>query len=314
MKEKKVIRHPAGELIDFETVFIENPEIEGVPQRTGRFERLDYTTDVYEDGKTYPKYCYVYLPWGYDPEDKEKRYNVLYYQHGNTCEPELFVGEYQSRFDKLFEAQEIEPCLIVCTTYYFDLEKDRDERKKTGSVPAGDGQWKGIKGNFYLEVIRNIIPAVELKYNTYLTSGSDASIRATRDHRAFSGYSRGSGTTWCMFHHILPYFRWFAPMSCHCTAGKIVFDPLTMEEVIDYLQEPVRKNPELPFFIFATNGGPEDVQKMNEQMKVITKLPEFSYGKDPRVNNIYYSVSDFPHTDLLVPYYYFNSLQTLFKA
>ena len=96
MKEKKVIRHPAGELIDFETVFIENPEIEGVPQRTGRFERLDYTTDVYEDGKTYPKYCYVYLPWGYDPEDKEKAECIIAKnRHGETRDIQLgFKGEY----------------------------------------------------------------------------------------------------------------------------------------------------------------------------------------------------------------------------
>ena len=60
----------------------ENPLLRtGVPTKKGTIERVDYTTSVYEDGKVYPKYCYVYLPYGYDAEDKFKKYNVLYYQH-----------------------------------------------------------------------------------------------------------------------------------------------------------------------------------------------------------------------------------------
>ena len=52
---KTIITKPC-EIIDFETVFIENPAISGnpAPKRVGRVERVDYTTDVYEDGVTYP--------------------------------------------------------------------------------------------------------------------------------------------------------------------------------------------------------------------------------------------------------------------
>ena len=74
---RKVITAP-GEVIDFETVFEENPLLRtGVPAKKGTIERVDYTTDVYEDGKTYPKYCYVYLPYCYDAADKTRKYNVL---------------------------------------------------------------------------------------------------------------------------------------------------------------------------------------------------------------------------------------------
>ena len=51
---------------------------------------LDYTTDVYEDGVTYEKWCRVYLPYGYDPEDTSKKYNVIYFQHGNNGSPNEF--------------------------------------------------------------------------------------------------------------------------------------------------------------------------------------------------------------------------------
>lgn len=52
---------------------------------------------------------------------------------------------------------------------------------------------------------------------------------------------------------------------------------------------------------------------MNDQLLYLTRLPEFRYGKDPARHNIYLGVSDFWHSDLLVPYYYRNSLKVLFK-
>ena len=67
---RKVITKP-GEVIPFGTVFEENPLLRtGVPERMGTVERIEYDTDVYENGKTYHKYAYAYLPWCYDPEDK----------------------------------------------------------------------------------------------------------------------------------------------------------------------------------------------------------------------------------------------------
>ncbi|MBQ3864895.1 MAG: hypothetical protein II781_03550, partial [Clostridia bacterium] len=216
--------------------------------------------------------------------------------------------------DMLFDSGEIEPCIIVSTTYYFDPMGDAAERLITGRVPAGDGGWEGIPGNFFTEVVEDIIPAVETKYNTYLTDGSAEAIRASRDHRAFSGYSRGAVMTWRMFRHAFEYFRWFAPMSCITMGDKKHGSSITPEEAAAFVSEAVQEHPELPFFIYGTNGGPEDVVEMNRQMDAITKAPGFSYGTDPAKNNIYYSVSDFYHTDYLVPYYYWNSLKVLFKS
>ena len=52
---------------------------------------------------------------------------------------------------------------------------------------------------------------------------------------------------------------------------------------------------------------------MNDQMKVLVKAPGFSYGPDPKKNNIFFGISEFYHSDLLVPYYYWNTLKVLFK-
>ena len=45
----------------------------------------------------------------------------------------------------------------------------------------------------------------------------------------------------------------------------------------------------------------------------ITDQDCFSYGTDPKKNNILYSLSDYYHTDYLVPYYFWNYLKILFK-
>ena len=317
MSEKKWIIRPAGEVISRETRFELDPAIEeGVPSRRGRMVRVDYTTDVYEYGVTYPKYCNVYLPWCYDENDASRKYNVLYYQHGNTCDPELFnTPETIVRFDNLFDSDEIEPCIIVCTTYYFDPARDAVIRKKTGGAQAGDNYYTGNPANFYREVVESIIPAVETRFHTYLTGTSREELIASRDHRAFSGYSRGAACTWYMIHNAFEYFRWYAPMSCMTTAGQDIHAELTDEQVTDYITYLIRRKKDLPFFIYATNGDPEkDVKRMNPQIEALLKLDCFSYGTDPVKNNLYFAVSGFHHTDLLVPYYYRNSLKVLFKA
>ncbi len=320
---RKVVFKP-GELLDYESVFEDNQFLRtGVPSKKGKVERLDYTTDVYEDGKTYKKTAYVYLPYGYDPDNKDKKYNVLYFQHGNTCEPAMFaIGGNKPMFDMLFESGENDPCIIVFITYYFDPMRDADARIHGGHAPAGDGWWPGIPGNYYKEIVKDIIPAVELKYNTYLTCGCDECVKATRDHRAFAGYSRGTAWTWRMFHYAFPYFRWWCPtsggISCDYSApmppGSGPFRQIPEEEILEYVKAPIRENPGLPFFIFAASGGPRDGAGMRKQIKLLTEQPEFSYGLDPKVNNLYYSLSDYYHTDYLIPYYFWNSLKVIFKG
>ena len=60
-------------IADFDVVFELLPEAYNATESAhpGTVERLHYTTAVYEDGVTYEKYCTVYLPYGYDPENKE---------------------------------------------------------------------------------------------------------------------------------------------------------------------------------------------------------------------------------------------------
>lgn len=331
-----------GEFIDFETTFTEHPDLrcdvktffetypadvepyikesmacavpQHVPAHEGRIERIDYTTSVYEDGITYNKFCNVYLPWCYDPADREKRYNVIYFQHGNTGDPGFFAYPIMKQLlDDLFEMEKITPCICVFTTYYFDVTKDVETRRKTGRVPAGDGGWPGIKGNFYREVVEDIIPAVELKYNTYLTDSSDDAKKATRDHRVFSGYSRGSSCTWYMFHHSFEYFRWYMPMSCPITAGRHVREEIPEDVILDYLRQPVLEHKDLPFYIYASCGVKNDISRMITQMRYVTKAPGFSFGLHPeKGDNIYFALTKYWHGEFFVPQLFYNALPVIF--
>lgn len=68
-----------GEYTNEGTTFVLYGKLNSHTGRKGTIEHVDYTTDVYEDGVTYSKYCNVYLPYGYDANDIETKYNVLYY-------------------------------------------------------------------------------------------------------------------------------------------------------------------------------------------------------------------------------------------
>ena len=132
-------------------------------------------------------------------------------------------------------------------------------------------------------------------------SGSDSDIRAAWDRRGFSGYSRGCVCTWYILHHDFEYFRYYAPMSCMTTAGRKINEEITHQQVADYLTAPMKARPDLPFCIYASDGYPNNVQAMIDQLRYVTRDPVFSYGQDPQKNNFFFAVSDFPHKRSLLP-------------
>ena len=58
MNEFRRIVTAPGEVIPWGTEFEENTRLRtGVPEKTGRVERVEYDTAVYENGITYHKYA-----------------------------------------------------------------------------------------------------------------------------------------------------------------------------------------------------------------------------------------------------------------
>ena len=85
------------------------------------------------------------------------------------------------------------------------------------------------------------------------------------------------------------------------------------EDDYQYLKEAIDAHPELDYYILAASGGPEDAAGMRTLLRYLTDQKDvFSYGKDPSVNNIYYTCSDLSHNMLYMPYYLYEARDIIF--
>ena len=297
-------------------------------EHQGTIDRLYYTTDAYDDGVEYKKYVTVYLPYGYDPDDKDTKYNVLYFQHGHQQHPNQLWDRPTQEFnpkrmvDNFFDPdhQAMEPFIIISPSYYFDVKK-KTQFIADGNMPAGDGRTEGIPGNYYREIVEDLIPQIESQYNVYCEDFSEEGIKASRDHRAFTGFSRGSMCTWYVMYHDFEYFKYWMPMSGPITIeGAQLGDEsrsLTPEEedACTYIMDAINAHPDLDFFVFATSGGPDDGagQMMVPQMQEFYQHPEvFSFGTDPEENNFYFTLTEFLHMDSVMPFNWYAAKDILF--
>ena len=166
---------------------------------------LTYAAHKYFGGEgTYEKNAYVYLPAGYDENDTQKKYNVVYLMHGGGASEMLWFvwgaengsTETKNLFDHMIANGDMEPCIICTPTYNMEGAKDETESSL----------------NFYRELVQDLIPAVEGKYHTYAESLDAEGIRASRDHRAYGGFSMGAASTWAVFANAMDAARYYLPM------------------------------------------------------------------------------------------------------
>ena len=101
----------------------------------GTLERFYYDTNTYDDeARDMEKFAIVYLPYGYDPDDAETRYNVLYLMHGASGSESSYFGTpeepYDDKFllDSMIAQGDMDPMIVVCVSYYPDnIEQDNDD-------------------------------------------------------------------------------------------------------------------------------------------------------------------------------------------
>ena len=141
-------------------------------------------TDILVD-----KEMLVYLPYGYDGTQSM---NVLYLMHGGGENEKYWLSEERmgkgtlALLDKMVDNGEMAPTIIVCPTFY-SFEGDGE------NYVFASGAWPMY---FWEELRNDIIPLVETTYNTYAGGDvSEESLKASRDHRAFAGFSMGSATS-----------------------------------------------------------------------------------------------------------------------
>ena len=177
------------------TAYTDDGTFEAVPAEykkaaaeQGQIVSLMYTTSTYYQEETWPnnhpdaadftpyaqrqdqvleKILYIYLPYGYDPED-DTRYNVLYHMHGTTCDGTTLIkgegkeSETKNLLDNMIQNGDIEPMIVVFPTWYNGLDLDEENPDY-------------LISHFGTELERDIMPAVESAFKTYAELDSSMS-------------------------------------------------------------------------------------------------------------------------------------------
>ena len=224
----------------------------------GTVTRLDYESEDYvRGGGTVTKTAYVYTPYGYDEGDHETRYDIIYLMHGWGGH----AGEYfeypgtKNMYDNLIANGDMKPTIIVSATFY----------NPNSGTDFGNSEQEFRA--FHKDFENHLMPAVEGKYHTYAESTSDEDLKASRDHRAFGGFSLGAVTTWLEFCHDYDYIRYFLPMSgsswYYGTYGNF-----QIQKNVDYIEHLVKDNEldERGYFIYHAVGTQDAVRSQTIDM------------------------------------------------
>ena len=216
-------------------------EYKDAAEHPGTLNRLVYETwesFTYEaHTQRLTKEAWVYLPYGYS---EEQQYNVFYLSHGGWSNETTIMGTdqnptyFKNVIDHAIEDGKMQPMILVFPTYNNTSESD-----------SGDYSLAlQLTDQFHQELVNDLIPTVESRYSTYAEDVTPESLKASRSHRGFGGFSMGSVNTGCTFRYCLDYFRYFMPMSGSYTADG------------DFMEEIVREQGYGPedFFIFAASG------------------------------------------------------------
>ena len=275
----------------------------------GSVVKFTYKAKLYDTEEIINKYCYVYLPYGYD-QNANKRYDILYFMHGGGSSAEKFLGGNDSislnrkTLDHMIQEKLIKPMIVVTPTFY------RNDIREDSLQNLGN-----LVKIFPRELTEDLMPAVEGQFRTYAKNTTPEGLMASRSHRAFSGFSMGSVTTWWVFHQALDYFQYFFPLSGDSWVVQILGGSQAPEATAEKLAAPLKENKQ-DFFVFALTGS-EDMaeESLTPQVEAMKKLPEFNMQEDFRQGNFYYSVlpGGKHESSTFAPHYLYTALPEFFK-
>ena len=172
----------------------------------GTIQEITYE-QAYE-GVTYEKEALVYVPPTYTPGVPA---NIVYLTHGWWGSADGLAEGAAPIVDQLTSEGAIAPTLVVFATYYPDRSFATDDYEDDYA----------LNRFFATTEIDTLIAAVESRYTTYARGDtSDESLRASRRHRAFGGFSMGATTTWDVFALRPQYFYGYMPMAGESWIGR----------------------------------------------------------------------------------------------
>lgn len=220
------------------------------------------------------KRAVVYLPYNYDPK---QQYNVFYLMHGGWSNETTYLGipgkpsTFKNVIDNAVETKTMAPMIIVCPTYNNTSVRDSSDYSMAVELTARYPQ----------ELVNDLIPAVEGTFSTFAASTDRIDLRASRDHRAFGGFSMGSVATWQVFAQCLDVFRYFFPSSGNLTADGKKMAKLVKDQGF---------GPE-DFFIFAASGTHDFAYPaFSEQIQNMSKEDLFQTVSNEQEGNLCYRI------------------------
>lgn len=215
-----------------------------VCDKPGSVSAFSYSTAVSGQTRTRKK-AQVYLPYGYDPNDPDTRYNVVFFIHGadgaaaDFTERTLRVGGKKIRmrdiYDNMIQEGLCEPFIAVGVTYYL--------RGEDGLVDPGYSQMTR-------ELREVLVPTVVDRYKTYAEDGSAEAVSAARQHFGLAGLSNGALYTLnCGILHNYDLFGNFGVFSGNNCAEKVLQSIESQE------------NSGYPLYCFFAGAGKKDGQE-----------------------------------------------------
>lgn len=284
-----------------------NMTIEDIPaeyrsaaEHAGEVVRFDYDADA-ED-----KYACVYVPYGYD---KNRPYDILYMMHGGGGSQEsLFGGAGQSNdikntIDHLIENGEMEPILVVTPTFY---------TRANGSTDVSGSRDAVLE--FLGELTEYLMPAVESAYSTYAETADETGFAASRERRAFGGFSMGSVTTWYAFEQDLRYFSGFIPISGDSWTKGMQAGRSDPEGTANALADSVASQGYTAddFMIYAITGSEDIAEPCMTLMFELMKGHSDVFRMSENANTYYFVKDGGVHNMTYVKQYLYNLLPMLY--
>jgi len=176
------VSYPVSNYIDSSRLLVTNRQLD--PRQAGRGT---------VPGETLHKACKVYLPAGYDEQDPDTRYDLLYLLHGVGGDSDEWLhGRADDNpivcniLDNLIERGEIAPLIVV-----FPNGRSAHDWTDRSFNAAGTN----LLGFYYFdyELRHDLIPYIESTFKTYadIRRDTEERIAYNRSHRAIAGLSMG---------------------------------------------------------------------------------------------------------------------------
>ena len=246
--------------------------------------------------RVYDKQAVVYLPADYQAT---ARHNIIYLMHGSTESPQAFYrdGQFKKHLDELATKGTLRRTIVVFPTYYPSPRFVSDDYYQDYPLNQRFAQQ---------ELVDDLMPAVEKAYRTYADEPTRQGFQASRQHRAFGGFSMGAITTWEVFETDLAYVHDFMPMAGDSWAIKPDGGAQASQATAKLLAEAGKQR---SFQIMAAVGGQDGTQaSMQPQIDAMWQQTTFN-----RQNLKYYVQPNGSHSPQSISHQFQHYAGDLFK-